>query len=201
MPLPETQDVNPVSEKLASQDIEAGPGSHEEEAKAGDDDDDEDEDILGLKYAIFWLGCMTILIAFLSDALAATIQEAANSCNVSGVFVAAIILPIVGNACEHAGAVMFAMKNNLDLSLGVAIGSSTQIGLMVLPLLVLLGAIMGKDLSMNFGSYEAFTLFTTIIIVAFAIQDGTSNWLVGAVLIAAYCLIASGFLAQDDVPL
>lgn len=65
------------------------------------------------------------------------------------------MLPIVGNAAEHAGAVLFAMKGKLDLSLGVAIGSSTQIALLVMPLLVLLGWMMGQPMNLDFGGYES----------------------------------------------
>lgn len=89
---------------------------------------------------------------------------------ISPVFLGAIILPIVGNAAEHAGAIMFAHKGKLDLSLGVAIGSSTQIALFVLPFLVLLGWMSKKNLSLEFGSYESFSLLLTILIVTFAIK-------------------------------
>jgi Ca2+:H+ antiporter len=109
-----------------------------------------------------------------------------------------IVIPIIGNAAEHAGAIMFAMKNKLDLSLGVAVGSSTQIALMVLPLLVLIGWCEGKDMTLNFQSYEAVTLFLSVVMVTFCINHGTSNWLVGALLIGAYIIISIGFYAHED---
>ena len=117
---------------------------------------------------------------------------------ISKVFIAAIILPIVGNAAEHAGAVMFAVKGKLDLSLGVAIGSSTQIALCVLPLLVIIGWMGGYDLSMNFGGFETGTLFLSVISVTFAIKDGHSNWLLGLTLCCAYLVIAVGFWAHKN---
>ena len=162
------------------------------------DDDDEEEDVLGLRNALIWLTISTVFIAILSDAISATIEAAASDMGMSKVFIAAILLPIVGNAAEHAGAVMFAMKGKLDLSLGVAIGSSTQIALCVLPLLVLIGWMGGYDLSMNFGGFEAATLFLTVISVTFAIKDGRSDWLVGLTLIAAYIVIALGFWAHEN---
>lgn len=163
-----------------------------------DDDDDDDEDILGLNYGIFWLAAVTVFIAILSDALAATIEDAASEVGVSSIFLAAIVLPIVGNAAEHAGAVMFAMKGKLDLTLGVAIGSSTQIALFVLPLLVLLGWIADLDMSLNFGLYESCTLLLTVLLVTFAIKDGSSNYLMGVTLLFAYFIIAIGFCVHID---
>jgi Ca2+:H+ antiporter len=88
--------------------------------KTDEEGDDEDEDLLGFNYSLLWLSIITVLIAFLSDAISATIENAATSVGISRVFLSAIILPIVGNAAEHAGAIMFAVKNRLDLTLGTA---------------------------------------------------------------------------------
>mmetsp|Transcript_32192 Transcript_32192/g.54291 ORF Transcript_32192/g.54291 Transcript_32192/m.54291 type:complete len:308 (+) Transcript_32192:95-1018(+) len=173
----------------------------EEDGDDDDDDDDEDEDLLGWEWSLFWLGVITVFIAILSDAISASIEEAAEECGISKVFLAAIILPIVGNAAEHAGAVMFAMKGKLDLSLGVAIGSSTQIGLCVLPLLVLIGWMGGYDLTLNFGSYEAASLLLSVVTVTFAIKDGHSNWLLGFSLVMAYVIISAGFWAHNNAEL
>lgn len=162
------------------------------------DEEEEEEDILGIKYACVWLAIITVFISLLSEALSASIENAASSLNISSIFLSAIILPIVGNAAEHAGAVMFAVKNKLDLSIGVAIGSSTQIALMVLPLLVILGWMTGRNMSLNFGGFEASSLFLTVVLVTFAIKDGTSTWLLGVVLIAAYLIISAGFLVHYD---
>lgn len=168
------------------------------EGRSDNDDEDEEEDVIGYHYAILWLAIITLFIAILSDALSDSIQDAASSVGISGVFLSAIVLPIVGNAAEHAGAVMFAMKNKLDLSLGVAIGSSTQIALLVIPLLVILGWMGDWSLSLNFGAYESFTLFLSVVAVTFAIKDGTSNWFLGLALCSAYLVVAAGFWAHHD---
>lgn len=161
-------------------------------------DEEEEEDELGFWNAIIWLGIITAFIAVLSDALSDSIQDAAESMGISAVFISAIILPIVGNAAEHAGAVMFAWKGKVDLALGVAVGSSTQVALCVLPLLVILGWMGGKDLDLDFGAFESSTLFVSVVSVTFAIKDGKSNWLVGAALLTAYLIIAVAFWAHTD---
>ena len=175
-----------------------GEGKNEESEQGEDEENDEEEDVLGFTNSLIWLGVITVFIAVLSDAISASIEDAASSLGMSEIFIAAILLPIVGNAAEHAGAVVFATKNKLDLSLGVAIGSSTQIALCVLPLLVLIGWCGGYDLSLNFGSYEAATLLLSVISVTFAIKDGKSNWLLGLTLVAMYVVIAVGFWAHTN---
>jgi Ca2+:H+ antiporter len=93
---------------------------------------------------------------------------------------------------------MFAMKGKLDLTLGVAIGSSTQIAVFVLPFLVILGWILGEDLSLNFGVYEAISLLLSVLLVFLAIKDGTSNYLMGIILISCYLIISIGFAVRND---
>lgn len=93
---------------------------------------------------------------------------------------------------------MFAYKGKVDLSLGVAIGSSTQVALCVLPFLVIIGWMINKDLDMDFGSFESSTLFVAVVSVTFAIKDGKSNWLVGLALIVAYLIISCAFWAHTD---
>jgi hypothetical protein len=165
---------------------------------AEDEEADEDELELGFWNCVVWLAALAVVIALVSDAITYSVEEAAESMGISKVFIAAIILPIVGNAAEHAGAVLFAMKGKMDLALAVAVGSSTQIALCVLPLLVILGWMGGSDLSLNFGGFESITLFLTVISVTFAIKDGQSNWLLGMTLVAAYFVVAIGFWAHDN---
>ena len=155
-------------------------------------------DLLGFHYALLWLSVLTVLISLLSDMISSSIEEAAEDINMSGVFLAAIVLPIVGNAAEHASAISFAMRNKMDVAIGVAVGSSTQIALCVLPLLVLMGWCGGCDMSLNFGAFESVTLMVSVIGVTFATKDGTSNWLLGLLLIAAYFIVGIGFYAHKN---
>ena len=116
------------------------PGRKEEDKEKEHDDDE--ELVLGFWDSIVWLGVFTVFISILSDYLVATIEGASASWDFSVAFISVILLPIVGNAAEHASAVMFAMKNKMDISLGVAVGSSTQIALLVIPFCVIVGWFM-----------------------------------------------------------
>ena len=85
----------------------------------------------------------------LSDYLVDAIEGAAASWDMSVAFISVIVIPIVGNAAEHASAIIFAMKNKMDISIGVAVGSSTQIALLVFPFMVMAGYVCGKDMDLN----------------------------------------------------
>lgn len=89
------------------------------------------------------------------------------------------------------------MKNKMDLSIGVAIGSSIQIALLVIPLLVILGWIIGQPLTLYFLMFETVSLFLAVIVTNAVIADGSSNWLEGTFLICAYIIIAAGFFYHD----
>mmetsp|Transcript_37129 Transcript_37129/g.37804 ORF Transcript_37129/g.37804 Transcript_37129/m.37804 type:complete len:454 (+) Transcript_37129:97-1458(+) len=161
-------------------------------------EEEEEEDLLGRPASLFCLAFVTILIAILSEALVQTIEKATDSAHINTVFVSTIILPIIGNASEHASAVVFGMKNKMELAVSIAVGSSTQIAVFVIPLLVIISWCTGKTLNLNFKPFETATVLLTVIMVSFAIQHGKSNWLVGLVLIAAYFLISVGFYVHND---
>lgn len=131
-------------------------------------------------------GLVAVCAEFLVDAIPAMIQ----SSSVSEAFIGLIILPIVGNAAEHVTAVSVATKNKMDLSIGVSVGSSIQIAIFVTPLVVILGWCMDKDMSLYFTLFETICLFVTAFVVNFLVLDGRSNYLEGALLIAAYVIIA-----------
>ena len=108
-------------------------------------------------------------------------------------FVAAVVLPVFGNAAEHASSVTFAYRNKMDVCLGIAVGSSIQIALGVTPLCVLVGWATGRDLSLFFDGFETAALLVSVVIVCFILQGGTSNWLVGVLLLGAYAIVCEGF--------
>lgn len=108
-------------------------------------------------------------------------------------WVGLILLPIVGNAAEHFTAVSVSVKDKLDLSISVAVGSSIQISLFVIPVIVLLAWCIGKPLTLLFDPYESIVLFLSVIVVNQTLSDGRSNWMEGLVLMFLYLIIAVSF--------
>lgn len=148
--------------------------------------------------AIILLLVSTGLVAVCAEFLVASINYLVDNTSVSEAFVGLIILPIVGNAAEHVTAVTVASKNKMDLAIGVAVGSSIQIALFVTPVIVLLGWILNKDMSLYFSLFETISLFVSAFIVNFLVLDGRSNYLEGALLIAAYVIIALAAFFYPD---
>ncbi|VFQ79131.1 unnamed protein product [Cuscuta campestris] len=161
------------------------------------DDDDEAPEI-SMWSSIIWLSILTAWIALLSEYLVNAIEGASVAMNIPVSFISVILLPIVGNAAEHAGAVMFAVKDKLDISLGVAIGSSTQIAMFGIPFCVVVGWIMGRPMNLDFQLFETATLFMSVIVVAFMLQEGTSNYFKGLMLLLCYLIVAASFYVHMD---
>jgi len=164
----------------------------------GQEADEEEEPILGFWGALIWMGILTIFIAFLSEFIVAAIEGAASSLGVPILFIGTILLPIVGNAAEHAAAIIFAYKNKMDICLGIAVGSAAQISLFVIPFCVIVAWMMGQDLSLDFHVFETAVLLMTVVIVAFTIQNGDSDWLKGVMLVVAYILVSASFWVHKD---
>ncbi|VAH76703.1 unnamed protein product [Triticum turgidum subsp. durum] len=156
-------------------------------------DEEEEEAVLGFGSALFWLILMTVIIAVLSEYVVGTIEPTSQSWGLSVSFISIILLPIVGNAAEHAGAVIFALKNKLDITLGVALGSATQISMFVVPLSVLVAWIMGIQMDLDFKLLETGALFISVLVTAFTLQDGTSHYLKGVLLLLCYIVIGACF--------
>ncbi|KAJ4866292.1 Vacuolar cation/proton exchanger 3 [Raphanus sativus] len=182
--------------------------THRQLFEAQEDDEDdayndevtvEETPVIGFWSGFAWLAGMTLVIALLSEYVVATIEDASDSWGLSVSFISIILLPIVGNAAEHAGAIIFAFKNKLDISLGVALGSATQISLFVVPLSVIVAWIMGIKMDLNFNILETSCLALAIIITAFTLQDGTSHYMKGLVLVLCYVIIAACFFV-DQIP-
>ncbi|KAJ6720031.1 VACUOLAR CALCIUM ION TRANSPORTER [Salix viminalis] len=135
-----------------------------------EDSDDEEVPEITQWETIGWLAILTLWISILSGYLVDAIQGASDSLNMPVAFISVILLPIVGNAAEHASAIMFAMKDKLDITIGVAIGSSTQISMFVIPFCVVVGWCMGQPMDLNFQLFETATLFISVLVVAFMLQ-------------------------------
>jgi len=157
----------------------------DEGAKAEDDDD------LSRPAAVVMLLITTALVAVCAEFLVDSIQDVVASSSLREIFIGLIILPIVGNAAEHVTAVTVAMKNKMDLAIGVAIGSSIQIALFVTPLVVIIGWIIDQPMTLYFTLFETVCLFVSAFIINFLILDGRSNYLEGALLVATYVIIGT----------
>ncbi|GKV36476.1 hypothetical protein SLEP1_g44603 [Rubroshorea leprosula] len=150
--------------------------------------------------AFIWLAIITLCTAVLSDYLVDAMEGASVAWNMPIAFVSTILPPIGGNAAALTSCIMFAMKDKLDMSLGVAIGSSTQISMFVLPFCVLIGWITGSPMDLNFQLFETAALFITIVVVALFLLEGTSNYFKGLMLILCYLIVAASFYMHQDSP-
>jgi Ca2+:H+ antiporter len=139
------------------------------------------------------LGASMVGVVAVSEILVGSVEETSKQFGFGELFVGAIIVGIVGNAAEHSSAILLARKGKIDLSIGIAAGSGTQISLFVVPILVMVGIILGQPFTLEFTLYELATLFLAAIIMNLIAHDGKSNWFEGIMLTAVYLIIAIGF--------
>jgi len=145
-------------------------------------------------WAVFILLGSTVLIAILSEFLVGTIENVRDSLGVSEIFVGVIIVAIVGNAAEHSTAILVALKNKMDLSVGIAIGSSLQIALFVAPILLFLSYALGHPMDLEFTRPEVFAIVASVYILFQISGDGETNWIEGVQLLSLYTILAILFL-------
>ncbi|KAL1879297.1 hypothetical protein Daus18300_001878 [Diaporthe australafricana] len=147
-------------------------------------------DDLSRTSAIILLLASTGLVAVCAEFMVDSINGLVETSTISEAFIGLIVLPIVGNAAEHVTAITVAMKNKMDLAIGVAVGSSIQIALFITPLVVILGWILQKEMTLYFTLFETVCLFVSAFIANFLVLDGRSNYLEGALLCTTYVIIA-----------
>ncbi|KAK8705884.1 hypothetical protein V6N13_049470 [Hibiscus sabdariffa] len=150
-------------------------GSQAAEIVHGDEHEEADPEISKWE-SVVWLAITAAAISTLSEYLVDAIEGASLAWGVPVAFISVILLPIGGNTAAVTTSVMFAMKDKLDVSLGVAIGSSTQISMFIIPFCVVTGWIFGRPVDLNFQLFETATLFMTVLFVAFIMQEGTSSY-------------------------
>jgi Ca2+:H+ antiporter len=131
----------------------------------------------------------SLLVAVCAEFLINTVDDMVKQAAISEAFIGLIILPIVGNCAEHITAVTVAVKNKLDLAIGVSVGSAIQVGLVLTPLIVLVGWALNKEMTMYFSLFETVTLVATAFLVNFLILNGRTNFLEGSLLCACYVII------------
>ena len=146
-----------------------------------------------VRRSLITLGVSTVAIAVLSEVLVGAVEPVTESLGMTEFFIGIIIIPLVGNVAEHLVAVEVAIKNKMELSLAVSLGSSLQIALFVAPLLVFISLLFGHQLLLVFTTFELIALFSASLVAALVAVDGESNWLEGAMLLAVYLIIGLAF--------
>ena len=154
--------------------------------------DDEEAPSMGLPAAIGLLVAATICIAVLSEIFVGTVEPMADSAGLSKTFVGIILVPIIGNAAEHSTAIIMAIKNKMNAAVEIALGSSLQIILFVVPVLILL-SLFFTPMSIVFTPFELVSVAASVLIANRVAADGESNWLEGLQLVSVYVIIGAAF--------
>jgi Ca2+:H+ antiporter len=144
------------------------------------------------KAAAILLGA-TALVAWMSEVLVGAVEATSEAFGLSGVFVGVIVVAIVGNAAEHSTAVLMALKNQMDLAVGIALGSALQIAMFVAPVLVLASFLRDQPMDLVFTTLEVVAVILAVLIARMVAEDGESNWLEGAMLLMIYAILGLAF--------
>jgi Ca2+:H+ antiporter len=168
-------------------------------AAEDEDDDGEADHKPNLTLWVTVLLLCTLAVAVESELLVESLEEATSELGLTALFTGVIVLPIIGNAAEHATAVTVAIKNKMDLSISVAVGSSMQIALFVAPVLVIAGWLIGQPMDLNFNPFELVAVAVSVLIVNSINADGKSNWLEGSLLLATYGVLGLAFFFHPVV--
>lgn len=143
--------------------------------------------------AVGTLAGATVGVAFMSEFLVGALEKTVEELGLSRLFVGLIVVPIIGNAAEHSSAVFLAARDKIEVSIEIAIGSSTQIALFIAPLLVFISYLAGHPMNLIFSGLEIAAVALSAMILGFVVMDGRSNWFEGAQLLAAYAIMAISF--------
>ena len=147
-----------------------------------------------LARSISVLAASTVAIAWLSEILVGTIEPTAHAFGLSNIFVGVFVIAIIGNAAEHSTAITAAMKNRMDLSMSIAIGSSIQVALFVAPVLVMASLLIGPHpMDLLFGKGLLLAVFVAVVITGQVASDGRSDWLKGVQLLTVYLILGLAF--------
>ncbi|MBP6444388.1 MAG: calcium/proton exchanger [Gemmatimonadales bacterium] len=151
-----------------------------------------DGPVWGIGRAVLVLGLATVGVAVMSEILVHAVEPVTKTLGVSEVFLGLIIIPVIGNAAEHATAIVVARKGNTDLAFQIALGSCTQVALLVAPILVFAGAMMGVvGMNLVFPAFEVMALSVSVILTAIITLDGESHWFEGVQLLALYAMLGA----------
>ncbi len=146
-----------------------------------------------LRTSILVLVLSTAAVVWLSEILVHAVDAVMAASGLSEFFLGIILIPIIGNVAEHLVAVQVAVKNKIELSLEIALGSSLQIALFVAPVLVFVSLVFGQQLNLVFNQFELLAVLAAVSVAALVSSDGETNWLEGAQLIAVYIILGVAF--------
>ncbi|MCS7044866.1 MAG: calcium/proton exchanger [Gemmataceae bacterium] len=135
----------------------------------------------------------TALVALMSELLVDSVKPAAEALGMNRTFIGVIVVAVIGNAAEHSTAILVAVKNQMDLAVNIAVGSSIQIALFVAPVLVFAGLLLGQPIDLHFSPLEVVAVVISIGVVALVAQDGECHWMEGVLLLAVYLIIGLAF--------
>ena len=148
---------------------------------------------LSRKQALIGLALSTVIIAGLSEILVSQIEPVTKALGMTELFVGVIVIAIIGNAAENSTAIIMAKRQKIDLAMTIATSSSTQIALLVAPVLVFLSVLMGHPMTLVFNGFEIAAIILSVLIVEMISADGETNWFEGAQLLAVYAIVAVAF--------
>ncbi|WP_339213425.1 calcium/proton exchanger [Ornithinibacillus sp. FSL M8-0202] len=168
-------------------------GLYQNSSKEETETKEQEEPEWGKLKAIVILAIATSAVAFVSEHLVGTFDIVGESFGWSELFIGIIIVAIVGNAAEHASAVVMAYKNKMDVAVEIAIGSTLQVAMFVLPVLVLLSLLFPTSMPLVFTWPELISMVTAVLLTIMITNDGDTNWFEGAILLAAYLVMGIGF--------
>ncbi len=171
------------------------PGVEAEKEEAGIANEGPPEPSVGWSRnkALAILSGVTIALAIMSEVLTGAIEPAAEAMGLTPLFAGVFLLAVVGNAAELLNAIRFARRDKMDLAIGITVGASIQVALLVAPVLVFAGFFMGQDMNLLFTRYEMWAVILAVFITRTLIYDGESTWLEGLMLVAIYLMLAIGF--------
>ena len=148
---------------------------------------------------LIWGGVLvaaTLGVAYASEVFVGVIETVTEGLGLSAMFTGVVLLPLLGGAAEYVTGVSMARKNKMDLSVSVALGSTLLVALLVAPLLVLVGPLLGHPFDLSFNLFELVAVVTAVLVSNLISLDGRSDWLEGVLLLATYLILGAGFYFQ-----
>ena len=155
------------------------------------------EPLISMPVGVIWLFLITLCISSMSDILVDTIEGFAEHMHLSEVFTSMVIIPFFSNIAEQVSAFIFAFRNEMDLCIGVTVGSAIQIATMVLPGSVLIGFVMNRSMTLYFHGYETVCLFFGVVVTSSVMQGGSTTWFTGVMLVGIYAMMAAGIWLHE----